>query len=162
MNTDCAVDSQTCIGPVADPIAVVEVGMTRVAVTDIRFVMAAAGANPAGPPSVTIAFGSDMPSPATFLVLLPVDPGRDVSQSMAIGIDKTMTRCNVARRPDPHQAKGGAARMRFVDALIQLRQGIAHVRETVQFATQSIFKILVGRYVELLEHLIHAAIVNGV
>src|SRR5262249_48818587 len=154
MNTDCTVDSQTCIGPPADPIAVVEVGMTGVAVTDVRFVMTAAGAKRARPAGMTIVFGIDVPAAQKVFLLVPVNTRRNVSQGMAIGIDKTMTRSNVARRPDSDQAKGGAARMRFIDALVELRQGIAHVREAVQFTTESIFKILVGQQVELLEHLI--------
>src|SRR5206468_11632578 len=123
MDTDCAIDSKTCIGPVADPIAVVEVGMTGVAVTDVRFVMAAAGAKRAGPAGMTIGFRIDMPAAQKVFLLLPVDTGRDVSQSMAIGIDNTMTRRNVARRPDSAQAKGGHARKRALEDLLQRRQG---------------------------------------
>src|SRR5438094_6889662 len=106
MDTDCAVDSQTRIGPVADPIAVMEVGMTGVAVTDVRFVMAAAGAKRAGPAGMTIVFGVDMPAAQKIFLLIPVNTGRDVPQGMAIGIDKAMTRRNVARRPNSNQAEG--------------------------------------------------------
>src|SRR5438552_6369793 len=116
MDTDCAIDSKTCIGPVADPIAVVEVGMTGVAVTDVRFVMAAAGAKQAGPAGMTIVFRIDMPAAQKVFLLLPVDTGRDLSQSTPIGIDNTMTMRNSARRRNAEQAKGSAARRPVVYA----------------------------------------------
>ena len=58
--------------------------MTGVAVTDVRFVMAAAGAKRAGPAGVTIVFGIDMPEAQKVFLLLPVNTGRDVPQSMVI------------------------------------------------------------------------------
>src|SRR5947209_356135 len=73
-----------------------------------------------------------------------------------------MTGSDVARRSHSDQAERGTARMRFVDALVQLRQGIAHVREAVHFATEGIFEILVGEYVELCEYIIHPAVVDGI
>src|SRR5207247_8857528 len=110
MDTDCAIDSKTCIGPVADPIAVVEVGMTGVAVTDVRFVMAAAGAKRAGPAGMTIVFRIDMPAAQKVFLLLPVDTGRGVSQSLAIGIGTTMPKRNVARRRSPGEDTGPGGR----------------------------------------------------
>ena len=103
-----------------------------------------------------------MPTAQKVSLFLPVNTSRDVPQSMAVGIDETMAWGDIARRPNSNQAERGAARMRFVDALAQLRQGIAYIREAVHFAAKGIFKIFVGQHVELLEHLIHPAIVNGI
>src|SRR5215813_4843483 len=103
-----------------------------------------------------------MPAAQKIRLLVPVNTRRDVPQSMAVGIDETMAWGDIARRPYSHQTERGAARMRFVDSLIQLRQCVAHIREAVHFAAQGILQILVGQYVELLQNMIHPAIVDGV
>src|SRR5262249_37532425 len=93
---------------------------------------------------------------------LPVNASRNVPESMGVGIDETMAGGDISRRPHPHEAEGGATRMRFVHTLMQLRKSIADIREAVHFAAEGIFQMLVGQYLELGEHLIHATLVNRV
>ena len=96
------------------------------------------------------------------LLLRAIDSGARCAQRVRIGIDEAMAGRDVARRTDAHQAETGAAGMRFVDALVQLGQRVADVGEAVQFAAQREFEIFVGEHLKLLEHAVHAALVDGV
>ena len=64
---------------------------------------------------------------------------------------------DVAGRTDAHQAQTGAARVRFVDALVEFGDRVADVGESVHFAAQRVFEILLGKHMELPEHTVHAA-----
>ena len=90
-----------------------------------------------------------MPALEKILLLFPIDAGGNMTERVCVGIDETMARRNITRRPDSHQAERRAAGMGFVDTLAQLREGIAHVREAVHLAAQCIFEILVGQHVKL-------------
>src|ERR1700724_2807390 len=57
---DGAVDFKASVGPVPDPIAVVEIGMAGVAITDECFMMASSGAQWARPTRMAIVFGIDV------------------------------------------------------------------------------------------------------
>src|SRR5215475_16109975 len=136
--------------------------MPGITIANICFVMAATGAKGAGPTGVAIVLGIDVSAPQKIFLLLPVNASRNVPESMGVGIDETMAGGDISRRPHPHEAEGGATRMRFVHTLMQLRKSIADIREAVHFAAEGIFQILVGQYLELGEHIIHATLVNRV
>ncbi len=89
-------------------------------------------------------------------LLLAIDAGGDVAQRVGVGIDEAMARRDVARRSDAQQSKTRAAGMRLVDALVQLGQRVADVRESVHLAAQRVFEIFVRQRVELLQHAVHA------
>src|SRR5262245_34655515 len=92
------VNLQTDVRPPANPIAVMEVGVARVAVTHIGFVVTAArtyGTRPAG-----VAFGFAMNAAALKEIglNLAVDSGRKMSEIVRVGIDETVAGRDVARR----------------------------------------------------------------
>src|SRR5262249_33672447 len=60
VRADGTVDTQTGVGPAADPIAVVQIGVAGVSVVDKRFVMAAAGAQWARPTGMAIVLTADV------------------------------------------------------------------------------------------------------
>ena len=69
---------------------------------------------------------------------------------------------DIARRTDADQAQPRAARMRFVDALMQLGERVADVGESMMLAAQREFQIFVGKHAELIQHAIHAALVDRI
>ena len=162
LSRDRAVDLQTGIGPVPDPIAVVQIGMAGVSVAHKRFVMAAAGAQRPRPARVAIVLRADVAAVEEIVLLfasMPVEmcPSACVSEST-----KRWHGAMSPERSDAQQTQARAAGMRLVDALAQLGQGVADIRESVHFAAQRILQILVGQHVELFQHAVHARLVDGV
>src|SRR5271155_1922016 len=70
-----AVDFEASVGPVPDPIAVVEIGMAGIAITDERFMMASAGAQRARPTGRAIVLGIDVAAAQEISLLLAIDAG---------------------------------------------------------------------------------------
>ena len=81
---DCAIDVQTGIGPVANPIAVVQVRVTGIAIAHERFMMAPSGADRARPASMAIVFGVDMSAVEKVGLLFAIDSGGDVAQRVRV------------------------------------------------------------------------------
>jgi hypothetical protein len=104
-----------------------QVGVPGVAVAHESLVVATARAHGAGPTGVAIVLGSDIAPAKKIALLFAVDPTGDMTDRVAIGIDKTVARCDVAGRPDTYQTKTRATWMRLADALVEFSQRIAHV-----------------------------------
>src|SRR5262245_45844596 len=108
---DCAIDLQTLVGPVANPVAVVQIGMTGITVPDERFMVAPARADRSSPACMTCVFGTDMSTVEKVRLFRLIDSRRDVPQSVLVRVHEAMARRDVARWTDSHQAEAGAARM---------------------------------------------------
>src|SRR5215471_4311423 len=91
MSANRAVDAQAGVGPVANPVAVVQVRMTGVTVANVRFVVTAARAQRACPAGVTVVFRIDVAALEEISLFLPIKAGQDMTQGMRIGIDEPMT-----------------------------------------------------------------------
>ena len=162
MNRNGSVDFETAAGPVPNPIAIVKIGMTRVSVTNKRFVVASAGAQRASPAGVTIVLGIDVAPPDKVRLFGAIDSSRDVPQRMGIGIDKPMAGRDITRGPHAQRSQPRSARMRLINSLAQLRQRVTDVGESMGFAAQGTLQVLVRQSMELLEHAIHAPRANGI
>src|SRR5262249_1124628 len=97
-----AIDLQTLVGPVADPVAIMQIGMTGIAVSDERLMVTSAGADRPSPACVAGVFGADMSAIKKGCLFRPIDSLGDVSQSVLVRIHETMTRRYVARRTDAY------------------------------------------------------------
>src|SRR5580704_9146907 len=133
---DSPVDFKASVGPVADPIAIVEIGVSRVPVTYKCFVMAATGAQRARPAGVAIVLGADVAAIQEIGLLVAIDAARYMSQRVNVGIDEPVAGSNVAGWSDTDQSQPRAAWMRFVHALAQFSQRITDVRESVRLSAQ--------------------------
>ena len=85
-----AVYLQALIGPPADPIAIVEIGMAGIAIADERLVMASTGAKRPRPALMAVVLGIDISPGEEIILFFPVDAGGHITQDMLIGIDKAM------------------------------------------------------------------------
>src|SRR6266849_6063563 len=102
-----------------------QVRMTRVPVSDERFMMTAAGAKGTRPAGVAIVLGVDVAASEKIALFFPVDSGRNMSHRVSVGIHKAMAWSKIARRPDAKKPERRAARMRFVHSLNQLGDRVA-------------------------------------
>ena len=84
LRCDRAVDLQTFVSPVANPIAVVQVGMTGITVPDESFVVTSARADRPGPARVAVVFGTDMSAIEEVRLFRAIDSSGDVSQSVLV------------------------------------------------------------------------------
>jgi len=84
------------------------------------------------------------------LAFVMIQAGMYVSQLMYVGIDEAMARGQVARRTNSQQSQSSPARVRFTDALVNLGECIANVRESVVLIFQSTLQIFIGQGRELL------------
>src|SRR5262245_10425972 len=106
--------------PSANPVAIMQIRMTRVAVTDKGFVVTTAGTD--GPRPAGVAFGFAMNASAIKEIGLnfTVDSGRKMTEFVRVGINETVARSDVARRRHAEQTEPCAAGMRLADACVQL------------------------------------------
>ena len=111
LRCDRAVDLQTFVSPVANPIAVVQVGMTGITVPDESFVVTSARADRLGPARVAVVFGTDMSAIEEVRLFRAIDSSGDVSQSVLVRVHEPMARRDVARWTDSDQSEARAARM---------------------------------------------------
>src|SRR5258708_2840377 len=96
--------------------------------------MTSAGAERTRKTTMTIVLPLDVSAIEKRLLLFPVDARGNVPESVGVGIDKAMTRCDIAGRPDAYQTERCTTRVRLVDALVQFGDGVGHVGETVHLA----------------------------
>ena len=92
---DFTVDSQTNVGPSPNPVAVVQVGVSNVTITNLCLVVTAARTDRTCPAGVAFRFSADMAAFEEFLLRGMVNARGDVSQFMTIGIHKPVTRSNI-------------------------------------------------------------------
>ena len=100
---------ETSIGPVANPVAEVQIGVTGIAVADKSFVMASAGAKRPGEAGVAIIFAADVTASQEGALLLAIDSGADVAKSMLVRVHETVAGCDIARGADADEAETSAA-----------------------------------------------------
>src|SRR5262245_14770719 len=124
---DLAVHLQTDVSPSANPIAVMQVGVSRVAVSDIGFVITTARTD--GPRPAGMAFGLAMDAAALKEIGLNVSVNAcsEMTQFVCIGIDEAVAGRDVARRRHAQQPESRAAGMRFADAGVQFLQCVLDV-----------------------------------
>ena len=159
-DTDLPQDSQTEIIPSPDPVTIVQICGRRPAVMDIPLVKTPARAYRARPTGVAIVFCSDIAPLKKIALLFAVNSAGYMTNSVAIGIHKTVTRRDVPGRAYAHQTKTRATWMRLAYALVKLSQSIAHIGESVHFTAQSEFQIFVREDFKLSQNVIHAAIID--
>src|SRR5262245_52033722 len=126
-----AVNLQTDVRPPANPIAVMQVRVPGVAVTDVGFVITTARTDRPRPASVTFSFAMNPAALKEIGLNLAVNSGREMTQFVRVGINETMARGDVARRRYAEQSQPRAARMRFADAGVQFLQRVVDVRKPV-------------------------------
>src|ERR1700677_2042074 len=90
LRRDGAVHVQALIGPGADPIAVVEVGMAGIAIANEGLVMAPAGAQRPGPTLMAVVLGIDISPGKESALLFSIHPGGHVTKHMFIRVDEAM------------------------------------------------------------------------
>ena len=121
--------------------------MAGIAVADKSLVMAAAGAQAGAPSrswqSYLVSILPRLRKSFCFSWSMPV---ATLPENVLVGIDEAVAGSDIARRADAHQAQTRAAGVRFVDALVQLGEGVADIGKAVVLAAQSIFEILVGQH----------------
>ena len=162
MNAQGCVDLQAGFSPVADPVAVMQIGVAGIAVAHECLVVAAARAQRTSPAAMAVVLGVDMTFFKEILLFAAIKAGRDMSKGMIVGIGETMTRRQVARRPDAEQSEARAARVRLVHALQELADGFTDVREAMHLAIDGVFEPFVGERVELIDHAFHRVLAHGV
>src|SRR5262245_23227321 len=111
LRCDRAIDLQAFVGPVADPVAVVQVGMTGITVPDERFMMTAARADRPGPAGVAGVFGTDMSTIEKVRLFRPIDSRRDVAQRVMIRVHEAMAGRDIAGWTDSDQSQPRATRV---------------------------------------------------
>ncbi len=122
---------QAGVGPSANPLAVMQVGTTGAAITNVRFVIAPAAHRRPRPARVTFGLvrrcdgaGENRPEP-------PIDAVVDGSQLVRVALRRID---GTSRRPvgrDAEQAEAGAAGIRLAHALVNLLERVLDVRESV-------------------------------
>src|SRR3984885_472563 len=90
LRRDGAVHFQALIGPGADPIAVVEVGMAGIAIANECLVMAAAGTQRPRPALMAVVLGINISPGKKSTLLLSVHPGSHVTQHMFVRVYEAM------------------------------------------------------------------------
>ena len=100
-----AVDLEAGVGPAANPVAVMKIGVAGVAVANEGFVMAAAGAERTRPAGVAIVLGVDIAAIEEGGLLCLVDAGGDVAEDVLVGIDEAVAGSDVAGRADAEQTE---------------------------------------------------------
>src|ERR1700691_2854505 len=93
---DGAVYLQTLVGPGADPIAVVEVGVAGIAIANECLVMAAAGTERPRPALMAVVLGINVSPGKESVLLFSIHPGGHITKNMFIGVDKAMTGRDIA------------------------------------------------------------------
>ena len=96
LRRDGAVHFQALIGPGADPISVVEVGMAGSAIANECFVMAAAGTQRPRPALMAVVLGIDISPGKKSALLFSIHPGGHVTKNMFVGVDKAMAGGDIA------------------------------------------------------------------
>src|SRR5580658_8374172 len=87
---DGAVHFQALIGPGADPIAVVEVGMAGIAIANECLVMATAGTQRPRPALMAVVLGINISPGKESTLLFSIHPGGHVTKHMFVGVDKAV------------------------------------------------------------------------
>ena len=145
-----AVNLQAGIGPAANPFAVMQVRVRRVAVARVRLVIAAAGAQRTRPAPAAIGLVVDVMLLQKPDLHQPVDAVAHRAQLVRVGAGEAMAQRHVAIGGDAHQPQSRAARIRLADAFVDLFQRVLHVGEAVMPVLQRCFQELGGQRLELL------------
>src|SRR5262245_27078490 len=90
--SDLAIDPQADVGPAADPVAVVEIGVACIAVAHVGFVITAAGTDGARPASVALDFTAKVPAGDEVGLGGAIDARGDVPELVRVGVDEAMAR----------------------------------------------------------------------
>src|SRR4051794_3780320 len=101
--------------------------MSGIAVTDVRFVVASTRAQRSSPADLAGLFPVYMPSVEEGFVFHFIESAGERPERMFIGIHEAMARSEIARRTHTKESQSSAAGMRFVDALIEFGNRVAHV-----------------------------------
>src|SRR5262245_41590319 len=120
-----AVYPQANIGPAANPVAIMQVRVTGVAVAHERLVIAAARAHGPRPARVALRLAGDVSALQETALHIAIHTRGDVSEPVRVGIDKTMARSDVTGRPNTDKTEPRAARVRLADAGVQLADCVA-------------------------------------
>src|SRR5580698_8381041 len=96
LRRDGAVHFQALIGPGADPIAVVEVGMAGIAIANECLVMAAAGTERPRPALMAVVLGIDISPGKKSVLLFSIHSGGHIAKNMFVGVHKAMAGRDIA------------------------------------------------------------------
>src|SRR5215510_7386336 len=124
---DLAVYLQTDMCPSANPVAIVQICMACVSITNIGFVITAPGADRTRPAGVAFHFALNVATFEKFCLCGAINTFRNVAEFVLVRIYESMAWRDIARRPDSQQSQSGAARVRFADAGVQLLQRVTDV-----------------------------------
>ncbi|KAG5736166.1 hypothetical protein E4T56_gene7607, partial [Termitomyces sp. T112] len=115
-----ALNFQAGVGPFADPVAIMQIGVAGVAIADKGLVMASARAQRPRPARLARIFGADMALGQELALRLAINAAGDMAHHMAVGIGEAVAGREIARRRDAQQAQTRAAGVALVGALNQL------------------------------------------
>ncbi len=149
LHRQLAVDLQARVRPAADPLAVVQVGRRRRAVSRIRLVVTAAGANRPRPAGLTVGLFRDVMRLEKRLLTIPAHAVVHGAELVRIGSRETMTERDVTVGGDAHQPDAGAAGIRLGVSLMDFLQRLAHVGEAVMAIVQRRVEVFMGERAEL-------------
>src|SRR5581483_2346843 len=116
---ELAVDLQADVGPSADPLAVVQVRVRRVAVTGVRLVIAAARAERTRPADAAVGLVRDVVLVEKGLLRAAIDAVAHAADLVRVAAGEPMAQRDVAVGRDAEQAETRAAWIGFADALVQ-------------------------------------------
>ena len=76
---------------------------------------------------MALVFGIDVAARKKIVLFRFVDAGRNLAQRVGVGIYEAMAWGDIARGSDTDKSQSRPAGMRFVHALMQLRQRVAYI-----------------------------------
>src|SRR5262245_55887275 len=106
-----AVNSQANVSPPADPIAIMQIRVAGVAISDKRLEVTATRAYRPSPARMALRLALDVASLQEVSLHIPVNTRRDMAEPVRVGIHEAMTRRDVAGRAYADEPKTCPARM---------------------------------------------------
>src|ERR1051326_8254634 len=105
------------MGPVANPVAVVQVGVACVSITHECLVVTSSRAKRACPTRVAVILRVDVSPIQKILLFGSIHAGGNVTHAVCVRIHETVARRDISGWPDTNQPKSGTAGMRLVHSL---------------------------------------------
>src|SRR5678815_1521688 len=155
-----SVDLEAGVRPTPNPVAIVQVRLDGRAVARVCFMIAATGAERARPTGRAIRLVRDVMLGEKVILARVVDAVEHRAELVRVGTGEAMTERDVTIRRHAHEAKSGAAWIRFAHSLVQLLERVAHVREAVPPAGERRLKEVRGERLKPAQKRLKAIVLN--
>lgn len=124
---DRAVDLKAGFRPSSNPVAIMQVCVAGLSVAHKGFVMASARAKRTSPAAMAFILRVDVAAVKKLFTLLFVDARRDMPESVLIGIDEPMARCNITRGSHTYETQSCTAGECLIHSLVQFGKCVAYI-----------------------------------